>query len=114
MAQFYNKRDKFWIRLNLYNFKGNLIDTMTFAGQKVGHYKLDGKMNFENEISTFSYHEYKVDSTNFDNYYATELRKDYTITKDGFFKLNKLCKERSYFTNFGENNVVSRVDTIPK
>lgn len=112
MAQFYNQRDEFWIKLNIFNLKGTLIDTMTFAGQKVGYYKLDGKMNLKNEISTFSYHEYQEDTTNLKNYYATELRKDYTISEDGLFKLNKSSKDRAYFTNFGENNVVSRADTI--
>jgi len=105
-------KDEYWLRLNLFNNKGELLDTLTFAGQKVGLFNLYGKINFNLHITTYSYHDIKEDSTNFNNYYATEIRSEYNIAKAGKFKQIGLKNERGYFTNYGERNIVSRVDTI--
>jgi hypothetical protein len=105
-------RDEYWLRLNILSNKGELIDTLTFAGQKVGLYNLYGKIDFNMHITTCSYHDIKEDSTNIKNFYATEIRNEYNILKSGNFKLLKSEKERGYFTTYGERNVVSRVDTV--
>ena len=112
MKQINFQNNEYWLKLNLFDLSGGLLDTLTFAGQKVGYYNKYGRVKPNLSITTLSYHDIKVDTTNLDNYYATEIRNEYTISKDGRFILQKSKKERGYFTTYGENNIVSRVDTI--
>lgn len=105
-------KSEYWLKLNLFDLNGRILDTLTFAGEKVGYYDKYGRISPDLNITTLSYFDMKEDTTNLDNYYATEIRKEYTISNEGGFTLVKSIKERGYFTNYGECNIVSRVDTI--
>jgi len=107
-------KNEFWLKLNLFDFKGNILDTLTFAGNKVGYYNKYGKRSPDLHISTRSYHNKMEDTTNLDNYYATEICNEYSISKENRFSLLKTKKERAYFTDYGKDAIVARVDTLQR
>lgn len=100
-----------WIKFNLYNLNGELLDTLSFAGRKYGFYYMDGIFYKDMRIVTRTYHDLVEDSTDTRNFYATEITKKF-IVNDSCFKLLENKSERSLFTNIGEKKVYTRVDTL--
>lgn len=113
LVQIDDERSEFWVTLNTFSSSGKLFDTLTFAGQKMYDHNTYGKIDKNLKITTLSYFEIVPDSVNFDHYFATEVKNVYFISNDGHFVLNESKKDRAYFTDVGDNKVVTRVDTIP-
>lgn len=106
---------EYWMKLNLFSASGKLLDTITFAGQKVYHYEMYGILDKNLNIETRTYHNIEIDTTNPDkyhyNYYATEVKKRYII-QDTCFKLIEILRERALFTDVSDRKIVARVDTL--
>lgn len=108
-------KNEYWMKLNLFSNGGNLIDTMTFAGQKVHQYEVFGVIDKKLNIETRSYHNIEIDTTFSDKYhyryFATEVKKRYVI-EDSCFRLVEMLKERALFTDVSDRKIVTRVDTL--
>jgi hypothetical protein len=111
IVQFNNNNTEFWINLNLFSSDGELLDTLTFAGQKEYDHNVYGQLHPDSSIETFAYYDIEIDSSNFSNYFATEVKKTYVISDDGHFNLMKSNQERACFTDVGIEKIVTRVNT---
>ena len=111
LKQSNDEKEEYWLKLNLFDLKGELLDTLTFAGQKVYFCNKYGKIEQDFHISIYTYEVMQPDTVNAQNYYATESINEYTISSKGQFILIKSRKDRACFTDIGENNIVTRVDT---
>jgi hypothetical protein len=106
---------EYWMKFNLFSVSGELLDTLTFAGQKVYHFKMFGIFDKNLLIETRSYHDIEIDTTNQDKYhyryFATEVKNRYII-KDTSFELIETIKERTLFTDVSDRKIVARLDTL--
>jgi hypothetical protein len=110
IVQINQGKTELWIMFNMFNSKGDLLDTLTFAGQKAYDHNVYGVIINENKIITVAYYDITPDSTNLDNYYATEIKKEYSILNNGLFNQNEIKRERAYFTDYGPNNTIKRIN----
>jgi hypothetical protein len=110
IVQINKEKTELWIKFITFNSNGELLDTLTFAGQKLYDHNVYGEISKENRIMTLAYYNIEPDSINLDNYYATEIKKVYTILNNGYFNLVEIKKERGYFTDSGTPRSVKRLN----
>lgn len=109
------KKEKYRLMLNLFDLDGKLLDTLYVAGRSMPEFRRYCSIKKDLHISTYYFTDIVDDlSKNCQkcNFYATEIRNNYIISNEGKFVLTKETNERSYFTMWGERDIVSRVDTI--
>jgi hypothetical protein len=82
----YDKHES-WLKLNLYNKLGTLLDTITIAGQKVYFFDKYCSIDTNNIISilTLFDNNTKWDSTT-DTYFKQKVRESYKVSSDGHFE----------------------------
>jgi hypothetical protein len=99
--------NEYWLKLSLYNKIGNLLDTLTIAGQKVNDYDRYCKINTNLTINIRMIKELTSEEGDNDLLPALEIKEEYIITKDGHLKCLSHSKENGYFKF--ENNEIIRV-----
>lgn len=108
-------QEKYRLMLNLYDLKGELLDTLYIAGRSDPEFRRYCSITRDLQISTYYFTDIVDDFSKKCqqcNFYATEIRNNYIISNKGKFTLTNKINERAYFTMWGIRNVVSRVDTI--
>jgi len=117
MSQLNFTDNEFWIYINLYSDKGELLDTLKFSGEKICSYKMYGKIDKRLQITTRSYHDIVIDTTfdagSYSPYFATEISKTYLLEGTSF-KMLEQKNERVRFINLicEEKEVITRMDTL--
>lgn len=101
-----------WLKLMTFEKSGQIIDTLTLAGEKQGLYEtyysiIDMELNIQSNLF-YNIHQYYNDRQ--DLYYATEIHKEYSILSDGKFLLRNSDNKRICFifdpTSITRKNII--------
>lgn len=89
-------KESYWTRMNVLDFNGNIIDTLTLAGIKIYGNEKTASISKDWKVSTTLYH-YLPEEPLKKGIVIEELKEDFEVSPDGHFKRTSSSKQKGYF-----------------